>query len=271
MIRRSLECRQQPRQSSVQRPSSSASVRPRCSRHELVAPLNPTPTAVTHRAWRYPQTGRGDTCSLAVRQTEPPTSVEEPRDRPSAAGSGPHVKDDPCSLLPATSTPLSPVRHSPARRRKPTLARRVGDIIPSVAHGHSDSSLGPAGAIDAGATSTADCSGRGRERTMLSLFVHPVRGASARTTSSGQRALHGPTRPSRRPCGVPTAGAASPRRMCTTTVDASCPIDQSSCRRAAGKPVHPAYRPEAPSSSSIRNSWLYFSTRSIRAGAPVLI
>ena len=33
----------------------------------------------------------------------------------------------------------------------------------------------------------------------------------------------------------------------------------------------PAYLAPAPSSSSIRNSWLYFASRSLRHGAPVLI
>src|SRR5213078_3867436 len=38
-----------------------------------------------------------------------------------------------------------------------------------------------------------------------------------------------------------------------------------------GKAPRPAYRAASSSSSSIRSSWLYFATRSERAGAPVLI
>ena len=37
------------------------------------------------------------------------------------------------------------------------------------------------------------------------------------------------------------------------------------------KASQPAYLAEDPSSSSIRNNWLYFATRSDLAGAPVLI
>ena len=33
----------------------------------------------------------------------------------------------------------------------------------------------------------------------------------------------------------------------------------------------PAYLAAAPSSSSIRSNWLYFASRSLRHGAPVLI
>src|SRR5262249_38972540 len=42
-------------------------------------------------------------------------------------------------------------------------------------------------------------------------------------------------------------------------------------RRARGKAAQPGYVAVAPSCSSIRRSWLYFATRSLRAGAPVLI
>src|SRR5690606_22810220 len=38
-----------------------------------------------------------------------------------------------------------------------------------------------------------------------------------------------------------------------------------------GNAVAPAYAAAAPSSSSIRSSWVYFATRSDRAGAPVLL
>ena len=45
------------------------------------------------------------------------------------------------------------------------------------------------------------------------------------------------------------------------------PHSQSYCRKAP----RPAYTAAPPSDSSMRMSWLYFSTRSLRAGAPVLI
>ena len=40
---------------------------------------------------------------------------------------------------------------------------------------------------------------------------------------------------------------------------------------SARKASQPGYSARPPSSSSIRSSWLYFATRSVRAGAPVLI
>src|SRR6476646_282111 len=42
-------------------------------------------------------------------------------------------------------------------------------------------------------------------------------------------------------------------------------------RRARGKADQPGYSAIGPSCSSIRSSWLYFATRSVREGAPVLI
>ena len=39
----------------------------------------------------------------------------------------------------------------------------------------------------------------------------------------------------------------------------------------AGRRSQPGYSAFAPSCSSMRSSWLYFATRSERAGAPVLI
>ena len=38
-----------------------------------------------------------------------------------------------------------------------------------------------------------------------------------------------------------------------------------------GNASSPAYRAASPRFSSMRSSWLYFATRSLRAGAPVLI
>src|SRR3989442_4009784 len=40
---------------------------------------------------------------------------------------------------------------------------------------------------------------------------------------------------------------------------------------ARGNALRPGYSASAPSSSSIRSSWLYLATRSVREGAPVLI
>src|SRR5262249_18156589 len=42
-------------------------------------------------------------------------------------------------------------------------------------------------------------------------------------------------------------------------------------RVALGKAPKPGYTAREPSCSSMRSSWLYFATRSLRAGAPVLI
>lgn len=48
-------------------------------------------------------------------------------------------------------------------------------------------------------------------------------------------------------------------------------FDQSAAGGGGGLHFARPYRAEEPNHSSIRSNWLYFATRSLRQGAPVLI
>ena len=79
----------------------------------------------------------------------------------------------------------------------------------------------------------------------------------------------------RRP--APLADAASPRAsQPSPSGAASDPVGTAARQPSlpparAGSAAAPRYDATGPSSSSMRRSWLYLATRSLRAGAPVLI
>ena len=61
------------------------------------------------------------------------------------------------------------------------------------------------------------------------------------------------------------------RRGSTADMRPSVARGSAASELARGNAAQPGYSARVPSSSSIRSSWLYFATRSERAGAPVLI